>query len=127
MGYKLRYTAKTNANRIRILVCSTCIGDRDRGSEGKALYQAIKSEGLDKTVRLEFGGCLNACDEPVAMGLQGSGRASYVFSGIDPVKDAEDIARTCKKYLELRKGWIIDAQDCGRLRYCLRARLPAWD
>lgn len=91
-----------------------------------ALHQAIQNEGLGNTVLIEFGGCLNACSEPIAMGLQGSGRASYVFSGIDLVKDAEDIARTCKKYLELRKGWIVDAQDCGRLRHCLRARLPAW-
>lgn len=75
---------------------------------------------------VEFGGCMNTCGEPVAIGLQGVGCASYLFSGLDPAREAEDVARTCKAYMAANKGWIVDAQACGELRHKLRARLPAW-
>ena len=57
--------------------------------------------------------------------MQAKGRASYVFSDIDLKKNAKDIAQTCQVYLTVPKGWIEDAHPCGRLRYCLRARIPA--
>ena len=68
--------------------------------------------------------CLNACDKPVAVTFQGSG-AAYVFHGINPAADAADIAATAQTYLDSPEGWIEDARPCGRLRFCLRARLPS--
>ena len=69
--------------------------------------------------------CMGACESPVSLGLQGAGRASYVFAGVQPTQDAADIAATCQTYLDAPAGWIEDARPCGRLRDCLRARLPA--
>lgn len=109
----------------RLLICSTCTGMRNRLAEEQALRSALQQAELTRQVRLEFGGCVNACPEPVAIGLQGKGRASYVFSGIDLVQDADDIAATCQVYIGAAKGWIVDAHACGRLRDCLRARLPS--
>lgn len=111
--------------KARVLVCSTCTGARNRPVEEQALRTALNQAGLTGLVRLEFGGCMNACPEPVAIGLQGEGLASYVFSGIDLIQDADDIAATCRAYLDASKGWVVDARACGRLRDRLRARLPA--
>jgi len=69
--------------------------------------------------------CLGPCDEPIALALQGSGMATYVFVGIDLVEDAEDIQATCRVYLSSPQGWIEDARPCGRLRHCLKTRVPA--
>lgn len=111
--------------KARILICSTCEGERSRTAESDAVIQALDRAGLADRITFEFGGCIGACAEPVVIGLQGEGLASYVFSGLNLREDADDIAATCETYLMCRKGWIIDAHPCGRLRDCLRARLPA--
>ena len=111
--------------KARVLICSSCVGSRSRQAEEAALRTALQQAGLTDLVRLEFGGCFNACSEPVAIGLQGEGRASYVFSGIDLERDADALAATCRAFLDARKGWIIDGHACGRLRNFLRARVPA--
>lgn len=76
-------------------------------------------------VRVESAPCLERCDAPVAMTLQREGGAGYVFSGIRPNADTHDIIATCRAYLNSPGGWIEDARPCGRLRFCLSARLPA--
>jgi len=47
------------------------------------------------------------------------------MGGIEMARDAEDLVKTCKLYLEAHKGWIKDARPCGRLRHKLRTRIPA--
>lgn len=69
--------------------------------------------------------CMGACENPVAVALQGEGLATYLFAGINPEEDAADVAATCKVWLESPQGWIENALGCGRLRHCLRARIPA--
>ena len=114
-----------NAARIRLSICTSCSGQRDRAAERQAVAEALAHAGLADRVDLEEHACFSACAQPVAVGLQGQGMASYVFEGIDPVADAADIAATCRTYLDSQSGWIEDARPCGRLRECLRARLPA--
>lgn len=109
----------------RILICSTCQGERKRKAEVDTVTDALCRAGLADQVSVECAGCIGSCEAPVSIGLQGDGRASYVFSGINLLDDADDIAATCRAYLNTRKGWIIDAHVCGRLRECLQTRLPA--
>lgn len=113
---------------VILLLCATCDGtDRvaDRVADRGAVEQALGAHGLAGLVRVAMTECMGACENPVSLGLQGAGRASYVFAGVEPQKDAVDIARTCQSYLDAPAGWIEDARGCGRLRDCLRARLPA--
>ncbi|TMV10362.1 DUF1636 domain-containing protein [Ruegeria sediminis] len=111
---------------MRLLICTSCSGSRDRAAERQAVAEAVARAGLQGRVELAEHACFSACAQPVALGLQGPGLASYVFEGIDPVTDAADIAATCKAYLESPSGWIEDARPCGRLRLCLRSRMPAY-
>lgn len=114
--------------RMRIVVCATC--DPDAGGEGggrflRSLRQALDRDGLGDAVDLASVDCMGACAEPVALALQGEGRASYLFSGVSPLQDVADILSTCREYLAAPDGWIVDARPCGRLRLCLRGRIPA--
>lgn len=111
--------------KIRLSLCSSCLGERDLQEDMQAVSDALSRAGLAHAVDLTEHACFGACEAPVAMALQGVGRASYVFAGLDPVADAADIAATSRAYLESPQGWIEDARVCGRLRLCLRARLPA--
>lgn len=110
---------------ILLSLCSSCAGERDIEAERAALRAALARAGLSSHVALAEHPCFGACEAPVAIAMQGQGRATYVFSDLDPVGDAADIAATCRLYLDSPAGWIEDARDCGRLRLCLRARIPA--
>ncbi len=113
-------------DRIRLLICSSCTGERDRDAERQAVQAALGRAGLAGRVHLAEHACFSSCETPTALSLQGQGMASYVFSGIDVIADADDIAATCRTYLDSPAGWIEDARLCGRLRMCLRARIPAF-
>ena len=78
---------------------------------------------LEDTAELRFQDCLNVCDRPTALSLQGRGW-SYLFADVDPEKDAQDIASTARIYAESPAGEITDARPCGQLRHCLIGRLP---
>jgi predicted metal-binding protein len=108
---------------VILLLCSTCAGERRADQD--AIDQALNDQGLSAQVQVALVACMGACEQPVSVGLQGAGRASYVFADVSPQQDAGDIARTCETYLNSPAGWIEDARPCGRLRDCLRARLPA--
>lgn len=109
---------------VTLLLCATCNG-AGRDGDQKAIKMALAQAGLGDQVKVDMVDCMGACEKPVTLGLQGAGRASYVFAGVRPQQDADDIVRTCAAYLAAQAGLIKDAHPCGRLRDCLRARLPA--
>ena len=100
--------------KLTLHICGEC-----KGAELSALVGV-----LPETVEVRKSPCLDACDKPVALTFQGAG-AAYVFHGVKLTEDAADIAATARAYLESPDGWIEDARPCGRLRFCLRARLPS--
>ncbi len=110
---------------VRLLLCATCEG-ADPKADRLAVSDALARAGLGDRVQVALVDCMGTCENPGALGLQGAGLAAYVFAGVRPVDDADDIARTCRVWLEAPDGWIGDARDCGRLRDCLRARLPVF-
>ena len=104
---------------VVLRLCEEC------GGESGALAEALATRDFAEPVHLESGGCMNGCAAPVSMALQGTDRATYFFSGVDPATDIADILATVGAYIEAPGGWIADARRCGRLRLCLVGRVPA--
>ena len=109
---------------VTMRLCSTC-ETAEYAQNSAKVSVALMEIGLQGKVHVLPTECLGGCESPASLSLQGKDRASYVFSGIDYSIDCTDIATTCQLYLNAEGGWIEDARDCGRLRYCLRARIPA--
>lgn len=108
--------------RIVLHLCQTC--DPDGFAHARdGLQEALDAADLRTDVRAQP--CMNACAEPVSLAVQAQGRATYFFAGIDPVLDRADIVATIRAYLASPGGWIEDATACGRLRHCLKGRVPA--
>jgi predicted metal-binding protein len=99
----------------RITVCATC-----REGAGRALADLLASGGNE--VRLVE--CLNACGAPLALAVTGEGKATYLFAGVDPAAQADEVATFARLYREAPRGEIADARACGNLRFCLRGRIP---
>ena len=100
----------------RITVCATC-----REGAGAALADYLKERGV--AVRLVE--CLSACSAPLALAVTGEGKASYLFGGVDPEAQAEEVVAFMGLYRDAPKGEVADARPCGALRFCLRGRIPA--
>ena len=111
----------------RIVVCRTCRTEKPEGGGDvlAALTGALREAGLDGALDVAATDCMGACEEPVSVAFQGDGRATFLFSGVSLPEDIPDIVATSRVYLDAKDGWIEDARPCGRLRFCLRARVPA--
>ncbi|MDG1377020.1 MAG: DUF1636 family protein [Yoonia sp.] len=99
----------------RVTICETCAGP------GAALAAALK--GLDGW-EVVMHPCLSVCDAPVAMAVQADAGATYVFAGLTEA-DAEDVRAFVALYDTSDAGWVEDARPAGRLRFCLKTRVPA--
>ncbi len=106
----------------RITLCGGC-----RPGEGAALADGLRTllaeEGLATGVALTD--CMVVCERPVTLSVRAEGKAAYLFSGVDPVTQADEIVAFARLYADAPGGIIEDARPCGDLRYLLVGRLPA--
>lgn len=107
---------------VVLRLCTLC-KDGAGAAALKPLQAAIEARALPVQVMPQA--CMNGCETPTSVALQGRGRATYFFTGVDPQQDASDILATLETYLASPEGWIEDARGCGRLRFCLTGRVPA--
>ena len=108
---------------LRLGICSDCLGP-DGALAITDLARAISEGPLNAQVTVERQSCGETCPSPARLWLQSKGGAAYVFEGIDLAADRNDILATLHAYLAHPGGWIEDARPCGRLRFCLTARVP---
>ena len=108
------------SDKVVIRCCETC-----DGPGWAALRQALEAAVFDVPVEVASQACMNACARPSSLALQGIGRATYFFDDVNPEEDLEDILATIRTYIAAPAGWIEDARPCGRLRFCLKGRVPA--
>ena len=98
----------------RVTICSSCEGP------GAAMAAALKVPGWE--VRLHD--CFNVCSEPVTLAVQASGKATYLFAGLTEA-DTADVRAFLRLHDAATDGWVDDARAAGRLRFCLKGRVPA--
>ena len=105
---------------MRYLCCQR--GGTCRGGLGRPTVCRRGDSGLDIDVLTTS--CLNMCDTPLSFALQGPQKATYLFTGVDPEADTQDMLALLRLYSDAHDGWIIEAQAAGRLRLCLQGRVP---
>lgn len=118
------------AQRHRLVVCSSCAsphGGATAEAPGARLLAGLRAAADWRAEGFELGeaACMGGCATPLAVAFQASGKASYLFAGLDPEADLADVLAFARLYRASRDGWIEDARPAGRLRFCLRARIPA--
>ena len=100
----------------RLVICETCDGP------GAVLAETLRPQVPGWEVVLHE--CLSACAEPVSLAVQATGKATYVFAGLG-MQDLRDVVAFVGLYEAAPDGWIDDARPAGRLRFCLKTRVPA--
>jgi predicted metal-binding protein len=116
--------ARKLANRL--LVCATCERQSDVTvrQDCANLRVALELAGLSEQIEVVATPCLGGCVDTVNIALQGEGRGTYVFDGLEIKESEAEIVKLCQMFLELKNGWIEDARPLGELRNRLRARIP---
>ena len=105
----------------RVIVCTTCAAP---GKEpvGEALVAAMRAR-LGDHFTVEPQECLSVCAEPQAVAFRAPGKAAYLFAGLT-ADDEADIEAFARLWADQPDGWIEDARPAGRLRFCLKGRIP---
>lgn len=106
----------------KLFICETC-QDAAGGTPGSALADDVRQR-VGKDVEVVLTPCMNMCDEPVSLALRAPGKMAYLFSGVES-GDAADIAALADLYVGAEGGVIEDARPAGRLRFCLKGRVPS--
>ncbi|MDW3117643.1 DUF1636 domain-containing protein [Roseovarius pacificus] len=106
----------------RIVVCSTCEGVDGKGFAAR-LRIALAQRGL--AFEVQDHACMSNCVRPLSVAFAAPGKATYLFADIDPAIDLDDTLAFAAMYADCADGWIEDARDAGRLRFCLVGRVPA--
>ena len=104
----------------RITICESC------RSDGPAKGAAL-AERLGGMVGAEVAttDCMIVCGKPVTVSFRATGKAAYLFSGVDPDTQAEEIAEFARLYADAADGIVNDVRSIGQLRFCLIGRIPA--
>lgn len=105
----------------RVIVCTTCAAPGEEPA-GEALVAALAAR-LGDGFAVEAQECLSICAEPQAVAFRAPGKAAYLFAGLRPADDA-DIEAFARLWADTPDGWIEDARPAGRLRFCLKGRIP---
>lgn len=116
------------ANLHEIHICRTC-GKTDEAPTGPALAQrlraALTKEAAFSGVKVRDARCMLTCGSPVAVSLTSPEKMSYLFADVDTEHDLDNLLALVRLYMASPSGTINDARPIGRLRHCLKGRLPA--
>ena len=104
----------------RITICESC--QSGGAPKGAALADQLRSMVQAEVATTD---CMIVCGKPVTVSFRSTGKAAYLFSGVDPDSQAEEIAEFARLYAEAEDGIVNDVRSIGQLRFCFIGRIPA--
>ena len=106
-------------------VLTICAGCRatDKPAKGAELAEGLRAViGPETVVRVSD--CMNVCSQPITVSIRATGKAAYLFAGVDPDTQADELVALAQLYAKAEGGIIDDARPLGQLRFCLLGRIP---
>jgi len=91
------------------------------------LRAAINAAGNAIPEDFEVSGvaCMAGCDRPCTVAYYGSHKATYLFGGIDPAVNIDDLVTFAQQYAYLHDGWCSSVNRPGKLHKSTPARVPS--
>ncbi len=110
----------TETSDHSILICTAC-----KGVDAANKLRAALAERVSKRFALRAVACMAGCERPISVGLQGSGKAQYLFGEIEAEADIKAIAVFAQPFLASEAGWGKASERPERLYAKILTRLPA--
>ncbi len=105
----------------KITICESCRSG-DATPRGAALAERLRGMVAAEVATTD---CMIVCGNPVTVSFRATGKAAYLFSGVDPETQAEEIVEFARLYALADDGIVNDVRSIGQLRFCLIGRVPA--
>lgn len=115
----------------RLTICTSCKYKDDLCRPGYELIAKLRAaiDAAGDAIAEEFviSGTANmaGCDRPCTVAYYGSRKASYLFGGIDPGDDIDELVTFARQYAELGDGWRSSVDRPDKLHNTTLARVPA--
>ena len=111
----------SNSPDCTVLYCTTCQGALQPDAIKDAFLAKLPDNVAVRGVR-----CMAGCAHASAVGVQGPGRACYLFGDIGSEEDISALAAFVDQYLQSDDGWTNATQRPAQLYRKTLARLPAF-
>lgn len=108
----------------RITICEGCKGATEATPKGAALAARLRAL-VAPEIEVTTTDCMIVCGKPVTVSFRAEGKAAYLFSGVDPETQTNELAVFAELYANAGDGIVDDVRPCGQLRFCLIGRIPA--
>jgi predicted metal-binding protein len=112
-----------------IIVCIRCRGPRtvDGGPGIRliSLLHALFDGTLTSNFHLAEAHCMAGCGRPLTVAYTAPGKASHLFGGVDPDRDAPHLIDFARLYQILPDGWCREGERPPGLVGKTLARIPA--
>ena len=115
----------------KITVCTSCKHKGDDVRPGHKLIEqlraAIDAAGTTLGGTFDVSGiaCMAGCDQPCTVAYHGQHKATYLFGGVEPGQDIDDLVTFARQYAGMGDGWCSSVDRPGKLRTHTIARVPA--
>ncbi|PSN06732.1 hypothetical protein C7293_30815 [filamentous cyanobacterium CCT1] len=117
----------------QLIVCKSCSFTADEekrdGETGgahllKQLQVLYEQWPRKDELALETNGCLCICEQPCAIAYVGTGKPTYLFTGLDPATCAADLLTAAELYLDSEDGMVSAYKLPPDLQPRRAARIP---
>ena len=103
-----------------VLICSTC-----QGSIAAESAQRVLEANLPAGYATRLIPCMAGCERPMTVGLQGVGKAQYLFGDIRDYSDLEAVVEFAGQFLQSADGWTNASDRPPALFFKTLSRMPA--
>lgn len=107
-----------------LTICSGC-RQADAPALGDALADRLRSRLAGTPTSVAVTDCMIVCAKPVSVSFRAEGKVAYLFSGVDPVAQEDELVTFAGLYAAAPDGIVDDVRPCGELRFRLIGRVPA--
>ncbi|MBE9156999.1 DUF1636 domain-containing protein [Nodosilinea sp. LEGE 06152] len=117
----------------QLIVCKSCgfsVDEEKRDGETggghllKHLEELYQQWPRQAELTIETTGCLCICERPCAIAYVGTGKPTYLFTGLDPATCAADLLTAAELYLDSDDGMVPAFKLPKDLQSHRTARIP---
>lgn len=111
----------------KIIVCKSC---NNKGTECQPGFELIEklrvaTKAVGDVIIDDFKVSSMACyDRTRSVANRGNQKASYLFDGIDPFEDIDDLVTFAREYNDMDDGWSSSSDSLAKLNKIKHAKVP---
>ncbi len=118
-GAEIDMADNSSSSDHTIYICTKC-----RGTDEAARLRALLAADLPDGYAFRAVDCMAGCDNPITVGFQAPGKATYLFGDIESTADIAAISEFARQFQANDSGWTSATERPEALYNKTLARMP---